>query len=557
MFAAHISGPGGERSVALRAAPAETVFGRDARADVSLADLDKAISRRHFALQVDGDGVVLRVLSTVNGLDTSRGEAAVGASLRLQAGDRLSLGPYSVLIVADAAPAAAVAAGEPFSALFAGSGPVADGAALDPLNQPEFSRLPVPAPVNDGRDPFDDLFGSPKLAAGLGPVGPRMDAGDPLSLVTAAPLAGGNRGMSAIDALLASGPAPALHAAQSPLVQLQQPRVDPAPTLDHVDDVNLPLRLPPVRPAQAAPATDDPWASLGGDSGGAAAPAAAPPAGVAPAAAPLAPATDDPFAGLVGDSVFEGWGERVAVETPAASAPPPVATPAPVPQAPPAPTPAAGADRATELAAFVSGIGLPAARVSNMKEEDWRHAGQMLRRLIEGLAELLAARTTLKSELRTEDRTMLGARDNNPLKMKLPLATVVQFFFGGPKPVKVFMPPERALREVFVDLQAHEIATLAAARAAIEGALLEFDPVELEKKARDSRSPLQVVHKARLWDAYCKDHAARSAAQADWLDGVFDRYFVPAYTREAQRVKSEAQAPPDDPAGPARGPDRG
>jgi type VI secretion system FHA domain protein len=173
----------------------------------------------------------------------------------------------------------------------------------------------------------------------------------------------------------------------------------------------------------------------------------------------------------------------------------------------------------------------------------------MLRRLIEGLTELLAVRATLKAELRTEDRTMLGARDNNPLKMKLPLATVVQFFFGGPKPVKVFMPPERALREVFVDMHAHEIATLAAARAAIEGALLEFDPAELEKKHQDKRNPLQVVNKARLWEAHRKDYEARSAALADWLDGIFDRHFVPAYTREAQRVKAEAQPSPDDPAG--------
>ena len=85
MFVAQIAGPGGERSVALRLAPAETVFGRDARADVSLSDPDKAISRRHFALSVEGDGVELRVLSTVNGVETSRGEVAVGASIRLQA----------------------------------------------------------------------------------------------------------------------------------------------------------------------------------------------------------------------------------------------------------------------------------------------------------------------------------------------------------------------------------------------------------------------------------------------------------------------------------------
>ena len=111
------------------------------------------------------------------------------------------------------------------------------------------------------------------------------------------------------------------------------------------------------------------------------------------------------------------------------------------------------------------------------------------------------------------------------------------------------MPPERALREVFVDMHAHEIATLAAARAAIEGALLEFDPAELEKKHQDKRNPLQVVNKARLWEAHRKDYEARSAALADWLDGIFDRHFVPAYTREAQRVKAEAQPSPDDPAG--------
>jgi type VI secretion system FHA domain protein len=539
MFVAQITGPGGERSVALRLAPAETVFGRDARADVSMSDPDKAISRRHFALSVEGDGVELRVLSTVNGVETSRGEVAVGASIRLQAGDRIGVGPYSVVIAADAEAAAMGGGADAFSALFGASG--AGAATLDPLNQPEFSRKPAPAPVVDGRDPFAEMFGSATPAPGLPGVGSRADVGDPLALVSAPPLAGAMRGGSAIDALLASGPGSGMEAGRTPLVRLAQPRIDPAPALDHVDDVNLPLHLPPVGPPSvaAAPAPgDDPWSVLGGDWG---VPA---PAGGSGAVAPVAsPSAEDPFAAAAGDNVFDGWGERPATESP----PAPTAAPAPPPATPPKTS--ADADRAAELAAFAAGIGLPANRVTNMKEEDWRHAGQMLRRLIEGLTELLAVRATLKAELRTEDRTMLGARDNNPLKMKLPLATVVQFFFGGPRPVKVFMPPERALREVFVDMHAHEIATLAAARAAIEGALLEFDPAELEKKHQDKRNPLQVLNKARLWEAHRKDYEARSAALADWLDGVFDRHFVPAYTREAQRVKAEAQPSPDDPAG--------
>jgi type VI secretion system FHA domain protein len=539
MFVAQIAGPGGERSVALRLAPAETVFGRDARADVSLSDPDKAISRRHFALSVEGDGVELRVLSTVNGVETSRGEVAVGASIRLQAGDRIGVGPYSVVIAADAEAAAMGNGTDAFSALFGAFG--AGAAPLDPLNQPEFSRKPAPAPVDDGRDPFAEMFGPATPAAGLPGVGPRADAGDPLALVSAPPLAGATRGGSAIDALLASGPGSGIGGGRAPLVRLEQPRIDPAPALDHVDDVNLPLRLPPVGPPTVAPPlpSDDPWSGLGGD-WGVSAPAAVSPAAAVPVVPPPA---EDPFAAVAGDNVFDGWGERPVTESPSA----PTVTPAPPPATPVKAT--ADADRAAELAAFAAGIGLPANRVTNMKEEDWRHAGQMLRRLIEGLTELLAVRATLKAELRTEDRTMLGARDNNPLKMKLPLATVVQFFFGGPKPVKVFMPPERALREVFVDMHAHEIATLAAARAAIEGALLEFDPAELEKKHQDKRNPLQVVNKARLWEAHRKDYEARSAALADWLDGIFDRHFVPAYTREAQRVKAEAQPSPDDPAG--------
>src|SRR5262249_35586318 len=132
-----------------------------------------------------------------------------------------------------------------------------------------------------------------------------------------------------------------------------------------------------------------------------------------------------------------------------------------------------------------------------------RRAGTMVLRLLECLADLLSARAELKRELHAEDRTLLSNRDNNPLNMRLSAPELAHYLFAEQTNGR-FMPAERALRESLADLRAHEHAAIVAARAAVEGALREFDPALLRRQLAGSRPAWQLgaFDGARLWSAY-------------------------------------------------------
>jgi FHA domain-containing protein len=280
------------------------------------------------------------------------------------------------------------------------------------------------------------------------------------------------------------------------------------------------------------------WEALAG----ARRPAPAPPVVAGPIQGPVA-GPDDP----VIDDVFSDWNEpgpmkeTSAQNASAATAPgaPPVALrfdrEAPTATGPAAPS--AGASGADPWSTFVALLGLQDEAAAD-GEALARRAGTMVLLLLECLADLLGARAELKRELRAEDRTMLSNRDNNPLKLRLSVAELAHYLFeqqtnGG------FMPAERALRESLADLRVHEHAAIAAARAAVEGALREFDPALLRPQLAGPRHAwLGALDGARLWTAYGQWYDRQSQQMADWLEAVFTRHYMPAYLRESEELKS-------------------
>jgi predicted component of type VI protein secretion system len=140
---------------------------------------------------------------------------------------------------------------------------------------------------------------------------------------------------------------------------------------------------------------------------------------------------------------------------------------------------------------------------------------------------------------------MLSGRDNNPLKLKLSPAELVQYLFAAPAGAGAYMPADRAVRESIAELRVHEHATIAAARAAVEGALRDFEPGRMRKKLLKGKSGLfQMMDNARLWDAYEADYEKQSQHMADWLETLFDRHFMPTYSRETERMKQMAGGGP-------------
>lgn len=581
---------------------AELTLGRDASADVVLPDPEKRISRKHVVLRHAGDALELHVTSTVNGIETSRGPVERGQSIQLALGDFLKLGAYRVDLVAGAAGAAPSLAplapsappfdvNDPFTALLGGNSTSSNG--NDPFSRPEFRPTPVATkPMSD--DPFGELAGFSSGGAPVRPGPPPSGGGFDLSQFGATPsrsgpgevlntLGAGTAAPGLNDWLGGSGSGGPLQgsAGADPLdAFLGRSAPEPVRALspDHVHGINMPMsfrtsaatpppampmpasnrqpELPPPIPPCAAPvdANADVWANLMGgfdieipmDAG----PRPTAAAGPQPQAAPAG--LDDVFASIGGaadDDAFADWSATVPL--PPGSVDPEVrANPVQAALQP------AVQDRSAEAAmvsatpsqgdavwaAFARGLGLPPSHPAN--EQAAERAGEMVRLVIEGLAVLLAARADLKRELRAEDRTMLSGRDNNPLKLQLSAAELVEFLFTAQASAG-YMPAERAVRESIAELGIHEHATIAAARAAVEGALRDFEPARLRKLLMKGKSGMfQLLDNAKLWDAYQQHYEKQSQQMADWLELMFNRHFMPTYSRETERLKMQQASPP-------------
>ena len=588
-----ISGPGSGHSVSLPASGAELTLGRDASADVVLADPDKWISRKHVGACALADGIRLRVLSAVNGIETSAGPLGPGQSGTLLPGGHFVVGPFRVDVLAAPESAPAIEASDPFAALFgAGGGPVPLG--QDPFNQAGFMPPSKLSPSMDGGDPFSAFSTTSSGRPGALPVAPLADffgggaAEDPLSALSGARGGIGHQGLNTLPnvsdwlggGLSAMQPAADM---RGPLdLLLGKSPATPGRTLspEHVHSIHMPLAFgsiaPKVTPLQRQQAPTAPPlvapANLGAPSHDAwdmllAGNATPLEAISAPAPVPLEAETwrpepqcptdqpdGDPFMdiGADHDDAFSPWATtsfagmvdlNIEMTDPASAR---ISTDLQsgsfggktVPQ----PRSQLDLPAGDVWAAFARGLGLPADHAADVKAAE--SAGAMVRLLIEGMSELLAARAELKRELRAEDRTMLSGRDNNPMKLKLSAHELVQYLFAT-QVMGGYMPAERAVRESVSELCVHEVATITAARAAVEGALRDFEPERLKKKLLRGKSGFfKVLDNASIWEAYEQHYDKQSQQMADWMESMFSRHFMPAYSRETERLKSLGEKKP-------------
>jgi predicted component of type VI protein secretion system len=192
---------------------------------------------------------------------------------------------------------------------------------------------------------------------------------------------------------------------------------------------------------------------------------------------------------------------------------------------------------AGDVSSFFRGLGLDAGSPGALSEGELEAIGRLVRILVLGVLDLHASAATLKEASRTEDRTMLAPRDSNPLKSDWPNDTKLRYLFGGRLAAVGFGSPERAMRELFVELIAHNNATGAASRSALESTLKEFAPAAL--KARLIGADAKLFEGTRAWSAYCKYYEEQGADMPQWTQRLLERYFADAYLRESMRMRRE------------------
>ncbi|TMJ10855.1 MAG: hypothetical protein E6G94_16890 [Alphaproteobacteria bacterium] len=191
---------------------------------------------------------------------------------------------------------------------------------------------------------------------------------------------------------------------------------------------------------------------------------------------------------------------------------------------------------AGEISSFFQGLGVETGAMSKGELESM---GRLVRLLVLGVLDLHANVTGVKQELRSEDRTMVAPKDNNPLKTTWPAETKLKYLFGGRLAAVGFISAERAIREVLVDLVAHNTASAGAARAAVEGTLRDLAPATLKTKLLGEGAKL--FEGTRAWDAYSKWYEEQGADMQKWAQRQLDRHFTEAYLRESLRIRRETR----------------
>ncbi|WP_042777563.1 type VI secretion system-associated FHA domain protein TagH [Sinorhizobium fredii] len=206
---------------------------------------------------------------------------------------------------------------------------------------------------------------------------------------------------------------------------------------------------------------------------------------------------------------------------------------APLSPAPP-PTPKSFGGREDRLlAAFCEGAKLSPHVLANRDAvELFREVGTMMLTVSDEVAQLLRARASARAMVRTTDRTMIGAQDNNPLKFLPGSAEALEAMLCRDR--RGYLDGERAFKEAFEDLKRHEMATYAAMQKALARLLDDLSPESVESKV--AQSPFS-NRRAKAWETFVARWEAKIEANANGMLDVFLAYFSEAYQQMNRKEK--------------------
>ncbi|MGH8355552.1 MAG: type VI secretion system-associated FHA domain protein TagH, partial [Pseudomonas sp.] len=190
------------------------------------------------------------------------------------------------------------------------------------------------------------------------------------------------------------------------------------------------------------------------------------------------------------------------------------------------------------LDAFLRGAGMTQLRVGRSEAEAQMEAiGRSYRHMVEGLMEVLRARSSLKGEFRMA-QTMIRPVENNPLKFAPNVEEALLLLLRQSN--QAFMPPDQAIAESFEDLKAHQLAVMAGVQAAIKHLLKRFEPAVLEarlSKPSGLSGLLPGGRQAQYWELFTELYANISQEAEDDFEDLFGREFSHAYEEHSLKLR--------------------
>lgn len=295
-----------------------------------------------------------------------------------------------------------------------------------------------------------------------------------------------------------------------------------AEDLDPLKQLNLAGAAPP--PAPRVP--EQPWNHSSALSDHFA------PAPVAPYGAPSA-----------SQAIPEDWDKtsfnksKLQPAPPVPPAPPPQASarrpaPAPARPAPVSHAPAVEGDAGSfDWNAFLRAAGVDPATVP---ADTSAVLGTIMRSVVQGLIEVLRARSEIKSEFRMPV-TQVKVSENNPLKFAANAEDALANLFGRRNPA--YLPPQEAFDDAFSDVRFHQLAMLVGVRAGFDHLMSRFDPEQLEEVfSRQGRRGL-FGGGAKHWEMYSERYREMAADRDETFRRLFGEEFARAYEQQLAVLK--------------------
>lgn len=217
----------------------------------------------------------------------------------------------------------------------------------------------------------------------------------------------------------------------------------------------------------------------------------------------------------------------------------------PLPATPQAAAAAPLAPTGTHSAGFDAVALLRAAGVdpATIPPETAASLGLILRSVVQGVIEVLQARTEIKNQFRMPlTRVKMG--ENNPLKFAVNAEDALNSLLGRRNPA--YLGPVEAFDDAFDDIRFHQVAMLAGMRAGFEQVLSRFDPERLQElfdKRGKRGGLLAMTAKARYWERYAEEFKERTADPDEAFRRLFGEPFSIAYEKQLEELKLSRHEP--------------
>jgi type VI secretion system FHA domain protein len=175
----------------------------------------------------------------------------------------------------------------------------------------------------------------------------------------------------------------------------------------------------------------------------------------------------------------------------------------------------------------------------DMSPEVVRTLGEVFRVVVQGVIDVLQARSEIKSQFRLPI-TRVKAAENNPLKLSPNVESALHTLLVQRNPG--YLSTVQSFEDAFADIRSHQMAMLEGIRVAFEGMLNSFNPAELEKEFERAFKRSGVLGglggRSKYWDLYADRFESLTRDADDTFRRLFGDAFAEAYERQLERLKT-------------------